>query len=133
MLASYAVFAVLCLPKQTLSPVPPVLSGQDQARFSHRLKVSWAECDNWILARQSAMLTAITPESLATADASRFLLNCQQYLHVSTAIQTRDGLDLVCRTQAQKGSSTSPPRKRGVQGNRHSLATLDSRFRGNDE
>jgi hypothetical protein len=28
---------------------------------------------------------------------------------------------------------TSPPRKRGSRGNRRSLATLDSRFRGNDE
>jgi hypothetical protein len=32
-----------------------------------------------IMRRSSAMLTAITPEPLATAEASRFLLNCQQF------------------------------------------------------
>jgi hypothetical protein len=46
------------------------------------------------------MLTAITgdnSQSLATADASRLLLNCQHIFHVGTATQTRDDLDFVRR------------------------------------
>jgi hypothetical protein len=36
------------------------------------------------------MLTAITPELLATADASILLLDYQQIFHVRKATQTRD-------------------------------------------
>ena len=36
------------------------------------------------------MLTAITSEGLATADASRFLLNCQQNLHVIKVTRERE-------------------------------------------
>src|SRR5271169_6408336 len=69
-----------------LSPVPPDLSGPDQARFSlscasrprERLKHRGRNATTPLTPRKLAMLTTITPDSLATADPSRLLLYCQQ-------------------------------------------------------
>jgi hypothetical protein len=122
------------------------------------------------------MLTAITPESLATADTSRSLLNCQQLFsceyrnpnerrpglcpagrHANSVIHSKNtpnpvpkqlggaaerkhaavaGLFAQSLTRNGVGIINLlhvAPAKAGVQGNHHSLATLDSRFRGNDE
>ena len=56
--------------KRTLSPVPPVLSGPDQARFSQRAEEPWAGPDD---ADNSAIIGhahAITHESFATVEVS---------------------------------------------------------------
>ncbi len=76
--------------KPTLSPVPLVSSGQDQARFPPSVEEPWAGPEDPIITRQSsAMLTAITSKSLATADASRLLLTYQQTnFHVDKATRT---------------------------------------------
>ena len=78
--------AVPVLPKPKLSPVPPVLSGPDQARFfvSHAsrpragLKNRRRDPTTSLRPDNRAMMTTLTPDLLATSDPSKLLLYCQQ-------------------------------------------------------
>ena len=85
------------LPKPKLSPVPPVLSGPDQARLFPQVeepRARSANTDNRAIIRHAHCDNSrINWQPPTVADFAKF----SPIFHASKAAQTRDSLDFVCR------------------------------------